>query len=157
MGQPTAWVWSPDPLELYTPGGRKVDRESQPYAEVDVSRRPLIVVRVVGPLTKVGFATYLSELERAIGANGRVALRVHGGSLGIFPPSYVRESAEWLRTHDTLFTRNVTGAAFILDSPVLRMALRAILWAIPAPFPMVAFASQREADAWLAGCLSATA
>jgi len=120
-----------------------------PYAEVDVSALPLIVVRVVGPLSEEGFQRYLGELLAAIQSHDRVALRLHAGALHAFPPRYVRVSAAWLREHRELFGQRIAGLAMVLDSAALRLAVQAMVWAGRPSFPLHLTSRSEDADAWL--------
>lgn len=125
------------------------------YAEVDVSGLPWVVVRAVGALHEEGFQRHLEELLEAIQLRERVVIRFHAGSLGALPPRYVRTAATWLKTHQAIATRHVAGAAFVMDSSILRMATHAIAWAGRPTFPMTAVHTTEEADEWLASRLEA--
>ncbi|MBO6936018.1 MAG: hypothetical protein JJ863_13640 [Deltaproteobacteria bacterium] len=122
---------------------------TQPYAEVDASELPFVVVHVVGPLTEEGYERYLGELLQAIQLRGRVGLRLHSGALHAFPPRYVRESVRWMQEHRDTLGRHVAGTALVMTSVALRMAAQAMVWAARPSFPFHVAASTAEANAWL--------
>ncbi|MBL4687570.1 MAG: hypothetical protein JKY37_23445 [Nannocystaceae bacterium] len=123
------------------------------YAEVDASNLPLIGVRVVGPLTERGFTEYLVHLLEAIQLRERVVLRLHAGSLTVYPPRFVRKSVAWMKRHEATLTRHLAAVSIVMDSPVVRMATQAMVWAARPSFPMVVKRTTAEADAWLLACL----
>ncbi|MBV1860332.1 MAG: hypothetical protein KUG77_18100 [Nannocystaceae bacterium] len=123
------------------------------YAEVDVSHLPQVNVLVVGPLTERGFATYLAELLESIQLRPRVTLRLHAGSLSVYPPRYVRKSVAWMKRHEPTLTRHIAAVAIVMDSAVVRVATQAIVWAARPAFPMVVKQSPADADDWLQACL----
>ena len=119
------------------------------YAEVDVSELPLVSVLAVGPLTDGGFSDYLASLLAALQLRERVVIRLHGGSLGAFPPRYVRKSVQWMKLHEATLNRHVAAVSVVAESAAIRIATHAMLWAARPPFPMVAKPSIETADAWL--------
>ena len=122
---------------------------THPYAEVDVSGLPFVVVHVVGPLTEEGFERYLDEVLHAVQLRDRVAVRLHSGALHAFPPRYVRESVRWMQEHRDTLGRHVAGTALVLSSAALRMAAQAMVRAARPSFPFHVAASTAEANAWL--------
>lgn len=123
------------------------------YAEVDVSQLPLVVVEVVGPLTEDGFQAYLSELLEAVQLRPRVVVRMHAGSLGAYPPRFVRESVMWIKEHSAILTRHIVAVRIVAEQSVLRMATQAMVWAARPAFPITVTNSKTEADAWLLALL----
>ena len=66
-----------------------------------------------------------------------------------FPPRYVAKSAHWIRTNRATVEAHIAATALVVERPVLRLAMQAIFWAARPGFPMQAFATTSQANAWL--------
>ncbi|MGH1346026.1 MAG: hypothetical protein ACRBN8_30965 [Nannocystales bacterium] len=119
------------------------------YAEVDVSNLPLVGVHVVGPITDRGFDDYLDSLLAALQLRERVLLRLHAGPLTAYPPRYVRKSVAWMKRHEPILTRHVVAVSVVVESPAVRLATQAMMWAARPSFSTVAKQTSAEADDWL--------
>ncbi|MFT5583031.1 MAG: hypothetical protein ACI9VR_000608 [Cognaticolwellia sp.] len=119
------------------------------YAEVHVSDLPFVVVVVVGPVTEEGYLGYLQALLEAVQLRRRVVIRMHAGPMIAFPPRFVQMSVAWLKRHEEVLARHVVAVTIVMESPALRMAAQAMLWAATPPFPLGATRTKAEADAWL--------
>ena len=119
------------------------------YAEVDTTALPLVVVRVVGPITDESYSAYLEELLAAAQLRERVVMRLHAGPLLAFPPRFVRATVAWMKKHDQVLNHHVVAVSIVMDSTMLRLAAEALAWAGKPPFPMGAASTAAQADTWL--------
>jgi hypothetical protein len=121
----------------------------EPYAVIDERAAPLVVVQVQQAPTDTSYAAYHQDLLQTIRRHPRVALRIESGPLRGFPPRLLSTTGTWLREHRGLLAERLVGVAFVLPNAPLRLAVGALFWATPAPFPVTVVSTIREADEWL--------
>ncbi len=114
---------------------------------IDTSRFPLVVVTFLGPATDEEFRVYLDELTTTR-ARGRSAWVFDATSAGRTPANQRRMQAEWLSDNEALLRETSLGSAFVIDSPIVRGVLTAILWMSPIVGGHAVFAHYGEAEQW---------
>lgn len=116
--------------------------------ELDDSRWPLVILRVVGSVTRDEEVEFTERSTRLPERRERYAVIVDLTEAGTPTPRFVRlqASAQKLRA-DGLATYCV-GIAFVIGSPMLRGALKAILHLQSLPCPQTVVASMPEAHLW---------
>ena len=67
-----------------------------------------------------------------------------------------RQHAEWMTRHDSLLRKSMVGAAFIITSPIIRLAASILQHVKPMPFPQVFVSQESQARQWLARRLRET-
>ena len=60
-----------------------------------------------------------------------------------------RRQAHWIKQNEELLRRYSLGAALVIQSPIVRGMLKAILWIQPMPQPHAVFFNIEAALAWL--------
>jgi hypothetical protein len=102
----------------------------------------------VGTVTSQQFEAYLANsVERLRQGNKFVAILdiTEGGA----PNTEQRQrQAAWFREHETLLREVHLGVAFIVTSPVIRLALSAIFYFKPMPNPYFVTSQPSEATRW---------
>jgi hypothetical protein len=110
---------------------------------------PLVIVRYVGTVTA---GQYEACLE-----GQRVRLE-RGPCLFLFDTSradsrladYRRRQVAWLTRNEALLHEAMSGAAFIITSPIIRLAASILHHVRPMPFPQIFVSQEAQALPWLA-------
>jgi hypothetical protein len=61
----------------------------------------------------------------------------------------LRRQAEWIKDHEALLRQYSLGVAMVMQSPIVRGMLKAILWIQPMPQPYTVCSSVEEGLRWL--------
>ena len=119
--------------------------------QVDDSQLPFMVVRFLGKFTDEEFDEYLREyaamLERRR-TQGRLAVVIDARHSGMPTSKQARQQADFLAEHAALLGDVSVGTAFVIASPIIRGALKAILWMQPMPTEHTVVESVGAAEAW---------
>jgi hypothetical protein len=117
----------------------------------DDSQWPLLVVRFLGvpttPQVEANLARQTAILERG---ERHAILYDASGMTGVGPAEQRHLQAAWLKQHDARLRELVLGVAFVIHSPVVRLAVSIVMHLRPMPSPYVMAATQGEAVAWAA-------
>jgi hypothetical protein len=126
---------------------------------IDDSLWPLRFVRFVGVATPQQFEDYLAEMDACL-RRGEKFVCVLDIRQGGSPTQAQRQrQASWLKENDARMRQHELGVAFLVTSPIIRLALSAIFYFKPMPVPYVVtdqlssameWAAQRFTDAGLA-------
>jgi hypothetical protein len=105
--------------------------------DFDDSLWPLLISRVHGAATDSEYEAYLSQgtvyLQR-----GELYVSVLDMGRLVVPTAAQRQrQAEWLQEHDHLLREQFLGAALVITSPFIRLALSTVLHLKPMPTPYV--------------------
>lgn len=118
---------------------------------IDFTRLPVLAVTFVGTVDDDAFRRYLDELAGVVKTRSPYVL-LADATRADRPTARQRTlQAELLREHSDLFGRYCKGAAFVIDSPVVRGALTAIMWIQSLPYEHTVVATREEAERWLRG------
>jgi len=120
------------------------------YAVVeDDENSPLIHIWVVGEPTEPAFMQYQDDLLAAFRRQpGRFAVIGDQGRLQFFPLRLVAVSVRWIKEAKREFGSRWVCASFVLNSPLLRRVMSAMVWASGDAISMAAFGTHEEAEAW---------
>jgi hypothetical protein len=127
-----------------------------PAIHIDASRHPIVVVTFVGAATDAEFQDYLASMENMMvmrrGTNCTILDATRAGNT---PALQRRMQADWLKRNEELLRKHSAGTAFVINSPLVRGLLTAILWMSPMATPHTVVASLDEAERWAAAQLRA--
>lgn len=124
---------------------------SQPArATFDDSRWPLLRLHLSGTLSSQGHEECLATLGGYVHRRERFLLLVDVTQVGMVPLDQRWRQVEWFEEHEVLLRETVLGSAVVLTSPVVRLAISAILFFKPLPIPCTTFSTVDEAEAWAA-------
>ena len=132
-----------------------VETVSMPYA-LDDSRWPLVVLRVVGSITPAEEIEFTERSTRLPERGERYVVIVDLSEAGTPSPRFVRLQAKAQKLRADGLRTHCAGIAFVIGSPMLRGALRAILHLQSLPCPQMVVASLAQGHAWTREQLSAT-
>lgn len=127
-----------------------------PYS-LDDSQWPLAVLRIVGSVTSAEEVEISERSTRLPERAERYTVIVDLAQAGTPSPRFVRLQAKAQKLRYEGLQTYCGGIAFVIRSPMLRGALRAILHLQSLPCPQVVVASLPEARAWTAEQLSTSA
>lgn len=119
-----------------------------PFAEFDLTDWPLALVIYRGMADDASFEAYLDRLLQTYQRGERFALVLDSTQSGVLPSSLRRRQAEWIKEHAELVSRRCAGIAFVIDSPLHRGVLSAILWFYPIPTVSTVVSTRTAAMAW---------
>ncbi len=126
-----------------------------PEHRIDVrfGQWPLVVVSFVGQPSDQAFAEYLDILERNLRetlARGLKTSALVDTTLGPIPASTKqrRMQAEWLGRNASILRAGCAGTAFVVQSPVVRGVLTAVMWMQDMPHAHATFATYERAERW---------
>lgn len=114
----------------------------------DDSLWPLLVSRFSGAVSDEQFEEYLRRgadyLQR-----GEVYVSVLDmGKLSLPTAAQRQRQLEWLKGKEQAMREQVLGCAFVITSPVIRLALSAVFHVVPLPTPYVAVRDVAEGLRW---------
>lgn len=120
-----------------------------PAPRIDTSRPPLFVVTFDGIPSEAEFDAYLATTTRLLIARKQKTVTiVDSRRSGRVPASLRKKQAEWLKQYENLLTTYSVGTVFVIDSPLVRGALTAILWLQPLPTAHAVVATLAQAESW---------
>jgi hypothetical protein len=120
----------------------------------DESRLPLVVVTFRGTVTAEEFEEYLRLRCVNLARRKPTAVVVDSRKMVTMSAAQRKRQAEWIdsnREDLRLFTR---GTAFVINNPLMRGALTAILWLTRYETPYVVVATLEAAEEWALARLS---
>ena len=121
---------------------------------VDDALWPLLVVRFMGVPTTAHVHAYLERMTGYLERDERHAVIFDSsGMTGIGQTQQYHLQAEWLKRHDARLRQVRLGAAYIIHSPVVRLAVSVVYYLRPTSMPYLITAKQGEAAGWVASRL----
>ena len=121
---------------------------SRGFAWFDDSHWPLLINRLVGEASNQEFDAYLAQSTRFMARGQPHVFVVDMSGVGSMPPEQRQRLAEWSRQHDALMQRTVLGAAYIVSSSVVRLALSVVLHLRRPSYPYVIVSREDQALEW---------
>ncbi|HSP80938.1 MAG TPA: STAS/SEC14 domain-containing protein [Myxococcaceae bacterium] len=117
----------------------------------DDSLWPLLVVKFTGVPTTPQWEAYLEELTRHLERGERfIALADMSGMSGTGPSEQRFQQVEWLKQHEARLRELHLGAAIVITSPVVRLAVSVVFFLKPAPMPYFIASNVTDAAEWVA-------
>ena len=104
---------------------------------LDESRWPLVVFTAVGEQTEDEFDAFLADCDRVLRRREPHGSIFDGRRSAPIGPKLRKRQVAWLARNAALLRTYVVGSGVVINSPLQRGALRAILWMQPLPFPFV--------------------
>ena len=127
-----------------------------PSISIDESLWPLLISRFEAQVSDADYVDYLQQGSRYL-QRAEPYVCVFDMARLALPSVYQRHvQREWMRRHEPLMREWVLGCAFVITTPVIRIALSSILHVVPLPMPHVAVQDLTRAVAWAASRLAET-
>jgi hypothetical protein len=110
---------------------------------------PILEVTYVGTIDDATFQRYLDDLASVLSVRQPYVLLADATRSGAPTAKQRRMQADLIREHFAGFERYCAGAAFVIESALIRGALTAILWAQKLPYEHTVVGTREDALAWL--------
>ncbi len=117
---------------------------------IDDSLWPLRLVRFMGVATPQQFEHYLAEMDACLRRGEKFVCVLDLRQGGAPTQSQRQRQASWLKENDALLSQYELGVAFLVTSPIIRLALSAIFYFKAMPVPYVVTDQQPSAMQWAA-------
>lgn len=142
---------NPDPhrKQAPPPGEPWTDMLNSDRARFDDSRWPLLIVDLPGTLSAQGHEACLTALADHLRRGDKLLLLMDLSRVGMVPLDQRWRQVEWFEAHETLLRERLLGTALIITSPVVRLAISAMLYFKPMPLPLATFNNRALAEAWV--------
>lgn len=115
---------------------------------VETGQLPLLVIRFVGRYDEDEFDRYLSTYRRLLVREDRLSTVVDARTARAPSGSQARKQAQFMREHADLLRAKVAGTAFVIETSMIRGALKAILRLQAMPHDYVVMEAYDPAVAW---------
>ncbi|HSP78232.1 MAG TPA: hypothetical protein VLQ93_06865 [Myxococcaceae bacterium] len=115
----------------------------------DESLWPLRLVRFEGTATSRQFRSYLDESSASLGRGQEHAVIVDLSRGGPLPFDQRQAQAAWLRENEQRLRELSLGVAFIITSPLVRLAMSASFYWKAMPVPYIITPHLTEAAGWV--------
>lgn len=115
---------------------------------IDDSLWPLRRVKGVGTVSTRQFEDYLANTVERLRQGSRFVTILDISQGGAPNTEQRQRQARWFRDHEALLRETHLGVAFIITSPLLRLALSAIFHFKPMPSPYFVTTHELEAVLW---------
>ncbi len=119
--------------------------------DVDDSKYPYVVITFSGRMTDDEFERYLAETESIMerrGPEGPYAVILDARQSGMPTSKQARMQADYLARHEEALAKVSVGTVFVIAAPVIRGAMKAILWMQSMPNEHVVVESLEAAEEW---------
>jgi hypothetical protein len=100
---------------------------------LDTSMRPTLVVTFDGEVDDQAFATYIADYRRELDREERYAAILDARRAGLTPSTQRRMQAEMMKEYRDRIASLSVGVCFVIDKPIVRGILTAVLWLQPMP------------------------
>ncbi|MGZ3460856.1 MAG: hypothetical protein ACXU86_20405 [Archangium sp.] len=115
---------------------------------LDESHWPLQVVRFVGALTAPQLDFYLAETVARLRRREKYLSIVDLTRGSLSTPEQRQRQVAWMHEHEDLVREGLLGVAFVITSPLVRLAVMTVTYLRPMPVPYLFTAQELEAAAW---------
>jgi hypothetical protein len=120
----------------------------------DDSLWPLLVVRFTGVPATAQVAAYLEQLTRYLERSEPYATLLDTREMTGTGPSEQRHlQVEWMKRHEARLEALSLGCAFVVTSPLVRLAVSVVFFLKPTRRPYLVTGNLPEAAAWTASIL----
>ena len=119
--------------------------------DVDDRHWPLVIYRFNGVVTMSELEAYLKRQDEMLSRRELTMALVLTDKVKMWDTPVLKRQAEWVKEHRDILRRYSLGVALVIQSPLVRGMLRAILWMQPMPQPHAVCSTSAEALEWLRG------
>jgi hypothetical protein len=116
---------------------------------IDEKHWPLIVFRFSGSVSLSQLEEYLARQDKMLARKQTMAALVLTENLKVWDSATMRRQADWMKANVAEVKKYNVGAALVIDSPLVRGMLKAVLWMQPMPQPHHVTGSVEEALHWV--------
>lgn len=122
---------------------------------LDVSRWPLVVTTIVGPVDLADWERYAAEFEtHVIGRAEPIVSIFDMSGLCNVPDSRTRTAiASWSREHESFGTHHHRGLAIVAPNPLARALMKVLHWTVPPKVPTSYEPDRAHAERFCARCM----
>ncbi len=114
----------------------------------DDSRWPLRIVRFVGTLTPRQYEHYLETTTASLRRGDRYLSVTDLTRAGLPTPEQRQRQILWMQQHESRIREVLLGMAFVITSPIIRLAVSTVMHFRPLPVPYIITAQEVEAVGW---------
>lgn len=116
---------------------------------VDSSEWPFVRVTYVDSVDDDAFERYVQEQAALLERREPYVILFDARRSGMPTAKQRQRMARYMKENDSALRRYCRRGAFVIESPLIRGALTAILWLQPLPFAHEVFATVEEAERFL--------
>lgn len=122
----------------------------KPYAKVDASNLPLVLVKFTGEKsTDENFDQYLADLAEIYDDRESLSI-VFDASKAVMPKlSHQKKQALWISQHWKMIQTYCKATAYVIPNLAVRSVLKMIFSFQHQPVPYKVFSNYEEAKAWI--------
>jgi len=117
--------------------------------EIDDRLWPLVIFRFRFRPSMDELERYLARQEEMLARKQPMISLVQAEQAKLWETPVLRRQAEWIKEHEALLRQYSLGVAMVMQSPIVRGMLKAILWIQPMPQPYTVCSSVEEGLRWL--------
>ena len=117
--------------------------------EIDDRLWPLVIFRFRFRPSMDELERYLARQEDMLARKQPMISLVQAEQAKLWETPVLRRQAEWIKEHEALLRQYSLGVAMVMQSPIVRGMLKAILWIQPMPQPYTVCSSVEEGLRWL--------
>jgi hypothetical protein len=117
--------------------------------EIDDRLWPLVIFRFRFRPSMDELERYLARQEEMLARKQPMISLVQAEQAKLWETPVLRRQAEWIKDHEALLRQYSLGVAMVMQSPIVRGMLKAILWIQPMPQPYTVCSSVEEGLRWL--------
>ncbi len=119
-----------------------------PGLVLDVSRWPMIVTSIEGPIDLADWERYAARFEREVMARGEPIVSVFDMSgLCNVPDQRTRTRiADWSKRHESFGLDHHRGLAIVAPNPLARALMKVLHWTVPPKVPTSYEPDRRSAE-----------
>jgi len=117
--------------------------------EIDDRLWPLVIFRFRFRPSMDELERYLARQEEMLARKQPMISLVQAEQAKLWETPVLRRQAEWIKDHEALLRQYSLGVAMVMQSPIVRGMLKAILWIQPMPQPYTVCSTVEEGLRWL--------
>ena len=117
--------------------------------EVDEHLWPLVIFRFRFRPSMEELEAYLARQDVMLARREPMVSLVLAEEAKLWETPVLRRQAEWIKEHEALLRQYSLGVAMVMQSPIVRGMLKAILWIQPMPQPYTVCSTVEEGLRWL--------
>jgi len=117
--------------------------------EIDDRLWPLVIFRFRFRPSMDELERYLARQEEMLARKQPMISLVQAEQAKLWETPVLRRQAEWIKEHEALLRQYSLGVAMVMQSPIVRGMLKAILWIQPMPQPYTVCSTVEEGLRWL--------